>query len=255
MSIMPHFNTLLTVAVTLATFSSPCETTCNSFSPFVNPYNNEQVYTATGRTLIASEVVNCTGPNLGSQPQSSVQQRCNETTCSLAMPLEYYVRVNSSLNISVSSDTDLRNIFNLAKLNVSQFDSNVASTDLNVTMVHQLTSVSTCLRNGTAGYWAFTPTLNCVQGVLHGCTGDTSALDGMPITVCGAKMLSHDYGSYDGFINVVYTNGVPLNGAAAPPNATMTSTNPLPSGSARTLSAKEYKLPLTLVLALILLMS
>lgn len=200
------------------------------FTPGKNSYSTGETYTTVGSTQRVSAAIYCLEVNYDPGPLYTGEQRCNATSCALGVPLNYFVRVDSFLNIT-TSDADRDLLLQLIKSNVTDLHAGQFPVDMNATMVHQIDAVSSCLDSGNAGFWGFTPALVCVQGVLSGCTGSVSNLEGVAVTACGVKLLDLPSAQYDGQIGIVFSGAINVTGETVPPNATQiakpaTSTSP-----------------------------
>ena len=79
--------------------------------------------------------------------------------------------------------------------------------DLNQSWVYPLSHVSACFDEGVAAWWAFTPTLRCVDGVLPGCkANEGDPVDCATVRTWGVGVLTN--GVVDGTIEFVVGTGV-----------------------------------------------
>lgn len=136
------------------------------------------------------------------------------------MPANYQVRLNRTLNVTTSSPDVADDIF--ALINKLGYFQLADSTNLNQSWVYGVSQVSTCLFQGTEGYWGLTPKLRCVDGTLSGCDANNGdPADGTAVRACGVATLGALSGDVaDGTLRIVSTGG--LESRPPPANATLT---------------------------------
>ncbi|KAK5943511.1 hypothetical protein PMZ80_004519 [Knufia obscura] len=108
-------------------------------------------------------------------------------------------------------------LFDLARPSFQQQD----SINFNESWAYSPTGVRSCLNEGQAGYWGFSPFFYCVDGTLSGCSGDDYPSDGAVVRFCAPKTLGGaNPSAADGALNVVQCGG--CEPEMAPANATLT---------------------------------
>ena len=208
-----HFTAAL---LSILPFVSGVAADCKSFNPDTRPSGDTSYTKTASQTYRISALVNCTAGGSNNVPNSELNLRCNATQCALASESNFLVRVNRTLNVTTSSDA-ANSLFQVAR---SSFSS-ALKVNLNQSWVYSSSGIGTCLNQGDAGYWAFTPTYVCTQGVFSDCSGDGYPSSGTAVELCAVKMLSDGRVPHaDGYINVVRTFGIAPE--PAPTNATLT---------------------------------
>ena len=148
------------------------------------------------------------------------------------MPGSYEVRLNRTLNVTTSSSDVADGVFDLIE-DLGYFETG-ERVNLDQTWVYSTSQVSTCLEQGEAGWWGFTPTLRCVDGTLSGCDAEKGdPADGTAIRACGVAM--YQDGWADGTLAVVKTNGLEVD-RPPPANATLTKEDKKQENGARAIS-------------------
>lgn len=128
-------------------------------------------------------------------------QKCNSTTCAIGTIPDLLVLLNRTLNIS-ASDTVSDSLFSLAH-NDFQIQDRI---NFNSPWAYKTTEISTCLSQGQAGYYSFTPIYRCIDGTLFQCKGAGFPADGTSVQLCAVGTLSNNMG-LDGTLNFVTTIG------------------------------------------------
>lgn len=196
--------------------------TCTNFTADRLSHGGTSFTIPSSESLRLSAVINCSDPSTfdpvaieGPTP-ITLHFSCNNTQCQLYTPEYYQIRVNRTLNITTGDIKVEDGIFEL--IDGLGYFGRPDSTSLNQSWVYHSPAISTCLEKGQAGWWGFTSTLRCVDGVLSGCnsTGGGPA-DGTSVRACGVA-LTNDI--VEGTVDFVTGTGV--ENEAAPPNATLT---------------------------------
>lgn len=180
---------------------------CNTFQPRTFKNTSSYTYIADGASRIAGPIVNCstaagqTPP--GSDPGFGLSG-CQSDQCFVGTERYWNARFNRTINIDVSS-ANQNDIFKLA---AQHFGTDLVRTDLNQSRIWEVgTAAYPCLNESTAGYWAFTPILRCVDGTLLDCSGSDSPATGTNVTVCGIDA-SRDKTHANGVYNILRASGV-----------------------------------------------
>lgn len=208
---------------------------CNSFEPITQPGQTNVTFTTTSTpsTYRISAIANCSEGGVNTNFPSDLFNSCNSTQCALGVQSDFHLRLNRTLNNPTGAGT-ANTIYNTTSdVEASLFDlarplfENQDGINFNTSSVYNINNggTQTCLDEGEAGYWVFSPIYHCVDGTLSGCDGDNYPADETVLRFCApgvsrGALSGLDLVVPDGIKTVVRCGG--CDDTVAPPNATQT---------------------------------
>jgi len=215
----------------LSTYLPAALADCNNFEPTKEPGQNNVTFTTvnTPSTYRVSAIVNCSEGGVNNNFPSDLTNSCNSTQCAVAVESDFYLRLNRTLNNPTGAGTANTIYDTTGDVEASLFDlarpffENQDRINFNKSSVYIISDggTQTCLDEGAAGYWGFSPIYHCVDGILSGCDGDDYPTDETVMRFCAPGLLSGaDPDVPDGRLNIVRCGG--CEDTVAPPNATQT---------------------------------
>ncbi|KAH7468128.1 hypothetical protein FOMA001_g15136 [Fusarium oxysporum f. sp. matthiolae] len=182
----------LFAAILLLVFSAPAVSLSRRDCKSFDLGTGRKGWSRMGQPIRVSEIVNCTAER--AKENGDGKGNCNIQRYRMGIIANATINSTDGATHQAPAPANLNTSMTNKKAIIKALKKDAGPLE-NVTLdrlvVLPFTAPFNATPNGTYGYWAFTPAMQCWRGYPKDCDGDLEDLDGYPAVVCGFRLKSN----------------------------------------------------------------